>query len=650
MANYTSAANGNWSSASTWTPSGVPGDGDTVTIAHNVTIDGNVTVGNDTTTPAIQFSSSVIGKTLTLAAGKTLTLKGTLKFNGSYGSGVATRTGSTGFNGMQMNSGSSLVLSPTAANAAIIDCTTEGNWLYANGTSSSHCTIKTDKSRGGAAGYIGISTGPARDQGLLQATYCDFIDLGTSSNAGVQLHTDLPVNGAVTITNCTFTRCSFSGILGANTTWDGNLTFQYNIFTSSTLATISGSPTCAAFTFGQNRSSGVRLIDTCSFDGNAGVGQIRQCKVTNCLVQGNWIALTNSAWSDDSYFNNVVLYSTEGGALMTCFGPVRDVYFFDRNASNPHYVAYDASVTSMSFKGCIFESSGSGGQGDCICMPQITSGTPTMLATNCIVLPDAGGQTSGKLISNLQGATSKQAVTAEHNTFFAGTSAGDGNAAVMGMGESADYAGEAVSVRANLCWSPTPSVSCWAVSDMATGGGVAGAVTLAGYNGFWNPTSSTNYYNTSTAQTLVGYNGVRTAAAGSYPGNGVILTGNDVNTTSAGGPNFVDATRCLAAWGGTTAGGGVATTAGAVAALAANPALIGQAGTGLLAWLRAGFRPRNAALKGKSYPGDASTADAAGNPWPGAAPDIGAMAVAAAPTIIGNPQYVQSTSGFFTGG
>ena len=39
--NYTSAANGNWGSTSTWSPPGIPGQNDTANINHTVTLDGN---------------------------------------------------------------------------------------------------------------------------------------------------------------------------------------------------------------------------------------------------------------------------------------------------------------------------------------------------------------------------------------------------------------------------------------------------------------------------------------------------------------------------------------------------------------------------------------------------------------------------------
>ena len=47
-ATKTSVANGNWSSAATWSPSGVPASGDDVVISGNyiVTIDGEFTCNN----------------------------------------------------------------------------------------------------------------------------------------------------------------------------------------------------------------------------------------------------------------------------------------------------------------------------------------------------------------------------------------------------------------------------------------------------------------------------------------------------------------------------------------------------------------------------------------------------------------------------
>jgi len=95
-------------------------------------------------------------------------------------------------------------------------------------------------------------------------------------------------------------------------------------------------------------------------------------------------------------------------------------------------------------------------------------------------------------------------------------------------------------------------------------------------------------------------------------------------------PAFVNASANLASWGGTTAGGGTATATAALATIQTNTALVKQASTGLLAYIRSAFKPTNAVLQAASYAGDSSPVDANGGTWPGGAPGIGAMAVYAA--------------------
>jgi hypothetical protein len=92
----TSAANGNWSSPATWSNcvGTYPGNGDTVTITHQVTVDINTTVGNSPsdvagaipTTPVIQLTrtngTSSNGQ-LTINSGITFTVKGSVFVQGS---------------------------------------------------------------------------------------------------------------------------------------------------------------------------------------------------------------------------------------------------------------------------------------------------------------------------------------------------------------------------------------------------------------------------------------------------------------------------------------------------------------------------------------------------------------------------------------
>ena len=72
--NYTSVANGNWSSSATWSPAGVPGSGDNVTIATTVAVNATESVNN------ITINS---GSTLT-SNSTTLNIAGNFINNGTY--------------------------------------------------------------------------------------------------------------------------------------------------------------------------------------------------------------------------------------------------------------------------------------------------------------------------------------------------------------------------------------------------------------------------------------------------------------------------------------------------------------------------------------------------------------------------------------
>lgn len=117
---FTSKTSGNWSSSgqTTWNEVGVPGAGDTVTIAngHTVTQDGNITVGG-----------VVVEGRLTMGSGFTLTMGGALTIgNGSAKDGR-----------LDFGDGSSLALGEN--NLVLNNCTlssnaTSGSWAVITGT------------------------------------------------------------------------------------------------------------------------------------------------------------------------------------------------------------------------------------------------------------------------------------------------------------------------------------------------------------------------------------------------------------------------------------------------------------------------------------------------------------------------------------
>ncbi len=633
MAAYTTAQSGNWSASSTWTttpPTGGPGIGDTVVWGgkHTVTIDsaagasqnGVVKLGTGSGTcitgPTSYSTVTPSGSgVLTIANGNQLWLRGNAVDGG--GGWLLINVGTT--------AGASLYFDPPNSSTQIEILSSAGYAMLvaANGTSSNPAVIKTDFTRAGGTGLNGLISTTAQSGGLYLATYTQLTNLGNSTTFGVQINTAWTY--AVSITNCTFTNCSF--FFSSNT--DVNFTFSDNIFSSSPSTTTGGIYASASFNASANPSAGVRTITYNSFDQSVVFESQRGFIFTDnymggfyCVNGPQWPSISNCA-------RNFVQFNDTGtgSSGVVLYGSAKDWFLFDTNSTNPHYCGADAAT--MTISGFIFQSSGTGGQGDCI-VPGTSGGTLTV--TNCIVLPDASTSyvgTSGKLISYL-GSGTNQVVIAEHNTYVAGTGGGDSDDAVAALGESggAQLSGAYSSVRANLPWSAAAASLCLAANDITSGGGYCNNVTAAGYNGFWNPSTGTCYYGAptggasgGTTQTgVVGYAGLRVSNANSFP-DSQIGTGD-----ISGNPAFVDSTRCLATWGGTAAGGGTATNAGALAALAANPALIGQATTGLLAWIRAGFRPTNSAFEATGWSGDTSTADAAGNSWPGSTPGFGAMA------------------------
>ncbi|NOX85205.1 MAG: hypothetical protein GXO86_04455, partial [Chlorobi bacterium] len=74
---YTAIATGNWSSTSTWSPSGVPVDGDDVTIPSPY----NVTVATGSRAASTITVNS--GATLTISSGATLTTSGNVLVEGT---------------------------------------------------------------------------------------------------------------------------------------------------------------------------------------------------------------------------------------------------------------------------------------------------------------------------------------------------------------------------------------------------------------------------------------------------------------------------------------------------------------------------------------------------------------------------------------
>jgi hypothetical protein len=606
MAAMTTAGTGDWSSTtvgSPWTaltgagPGGTPGSGDTVTITKAITISTNQTVG---TSPATGGTAAITCSTGWSIAhtGGTLTLLGDVKL-----SATGTWTMSAG-----------AAISYTVATGVQYKWnTTAGNaYLVCNGTSGSHCTFGAALTGTGSVLFT-PSTGN-NAQGLITATYTDFSNIGTSSAYGIRVQQDGTAQQAISITNCTFTGCSLELLSGANTSQTSSITFTNNKFSSSVTNTVFGTgPSCCCFDLYSNTTI-TCTVSLCSFDATFTAVSVTS---TNFALHDNYmggqVGLKQSGTTafsvDTQCYNNIILMN-QSIPMDPWIGNIKNCYLVQSGGSYEIMgLRAGGSLNGLVFENTYASNSGGGGA---VVIADSVSGAQTITIQNCLCLPTSGTNFSAGYV-HFDGGTGSTTLNMNHNTWHSA------QCCLKAPYSTNLAAGQVGSFKANLFWASTKisQTSYKSIDEVhPITGGVSDVFspTAADYNASYKMYTDEPSTFTSNTYTFAGdgYQGNHSAYPGAHD-----LADQD--------PQFVDNTRNLSKWGGTTAGGGTATNAAALAVLAANPALISQATTGLLAWVKAGFAPQNANLEAASYPSDPSTVDSAGNAWPGAGPGIGAM-------------------------
>lgn len=230
MATFTSKAAGNWSAAgqTTWNEANVPGDGDTVTLTHAVTVDVDTTVGHSPgagdATAAILIND--VGQVL-IPEGVTLTVRGDII------SGVHTGAGRYVID----SAGGSLFMNPTqavdpTAAAYVISPNANNNkaWVrFAAGAGGTRPVLKTvviDATTARARGTVGAYT---TNVGLIDMRDTDVVDFGDATNSMWQVY--LGDAGFQRLYRNTFTRC---GLFDLPTTHAaGNIIIRNNKWTDS---------------------------------------------------------------------------------------------------------------------------------------------------------------------------------------------------------------------------------------------------------------------------------------------------------------------------------------------------------------------------------------------------------------------------------
>lgn len=573
MAAYTSTQTGNWSDTATWGGSGPPGNGDTATVNHTVTVDVDTTVGTSgasgTTAVTVGSAGQVVvpdGIRLTVRGDVLCATGGTVKASVLLQAGGKFR-----FDASQATTPLSQKYTVRLGGANADRCRFE-----AQGTSAKRCTVDSDAA--GGNGYFSRSTFTNTE--FFICSYTDFTRIGDSSNRFC--NSDLATsssNSKHDFSNCTFDACGTVDATQGGTPGSASFMSYVNCSWKSTAG--SGLTVSTA-----SSPSGTRVIKGCVFDKTV---TLNQCS--------GWV-LGGSSLGDENYFGNGI--SIAGTTAWSSFqnaivrrssnvqeqanGSVTDVlYMQDHTTSNPHFVALATSIPTgtYTFDGCLFWYQGSNTAGDGILIGS-PSNTHTVEAIRCIVLPNGGaGLASCSLISALGNA--KISYRARHCTMLGG---GNSNAGVT-VGETyAGFAGQMTGFQSNIVWKPSGTTGYKLFRDAAGSVSDICSPSNADYNCGWN---------LATGSDLKGYHASSGTMFSTAPG------AHDVD----GNPQFVDSSRSIASWD--TSLGGAGTVANALAELAKKNDAAGYNSNynipALLTYLRGGFAPTNVALQNAGHDG-----------------------------------------------
>jgi len=547
MAAYTTSQAGNWSSTSTWDDSGPPGDGDTATVAHAVTVDTNTTVG---TSPAAGNVVLTCTADLTIATGVQLTLRGDATLNNC---GIIMASGSTlEFDSSQAASPGDqdyniLVGTDHNQNSAVVDI---------NGTSGSRCTVQSNGS--GGQGYFkngGYLRGCA-----VQADYTDFSYIGNATNPSMRPWISSSAGKQFWLKHCTFDYCGDVGGNGSATVYNTNEYADYEV-EDCNFANGVGS---YDLRFGQNAA---RDSGTWSFQRNAfGLGPYMYGG-SGCTFKDNVIGdsfIRGTGFVPTTFEGNFV-YETGGGPSANY--DMTDCYFLNTDSSNPHPLQSASEERSVTLDGLVIDVPNGDGQGDAI-----AGGAPssayTLTIKNCILLPTSDGEMSCTLVSLLGGAN--LTVSINHCTSYG----------QVVVGETYNsHAGMVSSLKSNIFW----------------GDGVETVYKIHNINGSPNDdvVSAAN----------ADYNCGHEVTAGSEGGGyNTPMTGSPGSNDVDADPQFVADTRNIMTWD--TALGGNGTTANAVAELMKLNTTGHDSNytvSALLTWVKAGFKVQNSNLENAGH-------------------------------------------------
>lgn len=577
MATIASAAAGNWSNTATWSGGVVPGNGDTVTLGHNVTVDVDTTIGVSGVNGTAAITITTNNRVLTIASGVRLTLRGDLIYRGTYGNKTYVLVLNAGAK-LRFDSSQAASPSTTKYNARPNGGGTCASILI-NGTATDICEVDSDA--GGGNGWFSRNGFGAT--GDFEAYYCNFTRIGDATNPFYQIqYGDNGINANKTILDhCILDACGIveaTNALQTNGTWRAtDSTFRNSQHATRSMV----SPTAT-------NSGTTKTLANSVFDKEVAVGDGAYEIGGAIFLEGN-----------NSGARTVVTVQTAGPLFLRrttqpaidALGDYNDFYFIKDDTggsfSNPHFLTQLGRVNrNYSMQNGVLEYTGTDNSGDAFATINTASARVHTLKNN-LCLPVSQGAGAGRGFGKfLSGGSANVDWVVEHNTY---PSDKDDVESGISHGELAgEHAGMFDSIKSNLAWSPTSGQSLVLSRLIGTLQDAAAAADVT-YNVTWNGFSGSDG---------VGFHShsVGTMFSGSGPGG--------TNFNIATDP-FVDRTRRMATWD--AALGGPGTVANALAELAKKNDRTGYNSAysvaALLEWVRDGFKVKDASLRDAGHDG-----------------------------------------------
>ena len=606
MATRTATATGNASNTATWGGNPIPGDGDTVVVPSGITVtfDQNFTVG--TATAGVTAVSTTGSGIVSIASGVKLTLKGhcditgELKINGinagiEYDSPIGTQYR------LSANYGAKITVTGT--------------------DNTQRCYIRSKV--GGGRAYWNQQAAATTSAGTISLTNLNVTRFGDLSNPGFMVSVQDTSTFDCLLTNVTFSDCGVVWQRNQNANskvkWDNVL-----IETPVGSQGISGMPSLSyplAWLMGGNDlatggslTRGERTLNNVRCQGRATFVTAGYTTSNIVITEEFDMSAGTLASANNWFMRHIAVNEATFLRRVRASGTWSNTYVFvSEDITNNYHGVGVTPIANFTFDGWIFDAAGlinNTDVGECFTVSNPASAM-TGLWRNCIGLPSRANQSGQSYKASIgaliwSGATLTNLTTsAEHNTHYS-TFAVGADAALCACGETfAPRSGQYDKVRANIVWGGGAGLA-WLVYDRGTGNYAAKDLVS---DGSYNCT----YLAGASRSPLTSF-GYFVAVTSATPGTGDIQAN----------PNFNAPDRNFATWAATR--GATGTDAQKHTAAIGYLLEDGTRVAELLAHVRAGFRPKNNALRGASYSGDAQTTDAAGNPWFGATPDMGAMA------------------------